>query len=159
MITIPRSLRAGPLDHRFEAFGQILAPPATGRLNLVEELTNSRPTARPRLTVTKAPMLEDAFAAVQMERHAFSAQAFMPMDVSRYVIMVAPPSDGGPDPDRIRAFVVDGHVGILYAAGVWHHPIRALDRPGSFAVLTFVDGTADDELFVPLPEPIAVRFD
>ena len=154
-----RTLRAKPLDDSFTRFGRILAPPAAGPLQLVDDLTNRRESARPRLTVTRVNILVEPFVAVEMERHEFSAQAFMPMKASRYFIMVAPPSDSGPDPDRIEAFVVDGNVGILYAAGVWHHPIRTLDRPGDFAVLTFIDGTLTDELFVPLPEPIGIAFD
>ena len=82
-----RKLVAKPFDAAaFSLFGQVLAPAETGRLNLIEELTNGRKTARPRLTIAEASVLGDPFAAVDGERHAFSAQAFMPMDVSRYFI-------------------------------------------------------------------------
>ena len=92
-----------------------------------------------------------------MERHEFSSQSFVPMDASRYVIVVAPHAPGGgPDAGKARAFVVPGNVGITYHIDVWHHPIAVLDRPARFAVMMWRDGGPQDEEFVAVPEPFLV---
>ena len=97
------------------------------------------------------------FTAVEMERHRFSSQTFLPLDVARYLVLVAPNAEGGgPDMARARAFVADGSQGISYAAGTWHHPMTVFDRIGSFAVLTWLDGGPQDEQFVQLAEPVEI---
>jgi ureidoglycolate lyase len=95
--------------------------------------------------------------ATQMERHVHSSQTFIPQDCASYFVMVAPHGlDGLPDPAAIRAFRVPGDVGVHYFADTWHHPLTALERPGSFVVLTFVDGGPGDEQFVDLPEALEI---
>ena len=93
-----------------------------------------------------------------MERHVHSSQAFTPLDCASYLVMVAPHGDGGmPDLEKIRAFRVPGDTGINYKADTWHHPLSPLERIGRFAILTFVDGTASDEQFVDLPQPVLIE--
>ncbi len=143
----------------FAPFGQLLPPPAPGpaRADLVDELTNARASARPRLSVTAVEPTALPLEAVRMERHVHSSQAFVPTDCAAYLVLVAPHGpDGLPDVSGLRAFRVPGDTGINYRADTWHHPITALERNARFAVLTFVDGTAGDEQFVPLPEPVLV---
>jgi ureidoglycolate lyase len=131
--------------------------PAHGRIDLIEELENARSNAKVRLSLATLEPVALPYAVTEMEAHRFSSQTFVPVDLSRFVVIVAPCRvDGGPDAERMQAFVSDRTTGIMYAAKVWHHPMRVLDRRGSFAVLTFVDGTADDETFVPLPEPVVI---
>src|SRR3546814_17931098 len=87
-----------------------------------------------------------------MERHAFSTQAFLPVDVARYLVMVAPDgADGGPDLAGARLFLVDGRTGINYRAGVWHPPMTVLDRDAVFATVMFNDGSDRDEDWPALP--------
>ena len=93
-----------------------------------------------------------------MERHVHSSQAFVPLDCASYLVMVAPHGDGGmPDLEKVRAFRVPGDTGINYKADTWHHPLSPLERTGRFAILTFVDGTAADEQFVDLPQPVLIE--
>jgi ureidoglycolate lyase len=92
-----------------------------------------------------------------MARHEFSSQSFIPMDVSRYLIVVAPHLPAGtPDTRQARAFIVPGDVGITYGADVWHHPIAVLDRPGRFAIVMWADGSDRDEEFVKLEQPFEI---
>jgi ureidoglycolate lyase len=73
-------------------------------------------------------------------------------------VVVAPHGDGGmPDFEKIRAFRVPGDTGVNYKADTWHHPLSPLGRVARFAILTFVDGTAGDEQFVDLPQPVLVE--
>ena len=153
-----RRLQVLPLTQEaFAPFGRVLVLPTHGRLDLMEELENARSSAKARLSLTTLEPVTLPYTATEMEVHPFSSQAFVPVDLSRFIVLIAPSrADGGPDTERMRAFVYDRATGIMYAANVWHHPMRVLDRQGSFAVLTFVDGSTDDETFVPLPEPIVV---
>jgi ureidoglycolate lyase len=153
-----RRLEVLPLTREaFAPFGRVLVRPAHGRLDLIEELENARSSAKARLSLTTLEPVALPYIVTEMEVHPFSSQAFVPVDLSRFIVLIAPSrADGGPDTDRMQAFVSDSATGIMYAANVWHHPMRVLDRQGSFAVLTFVDGSADDETFVPLPEPVVV---
>lgn len=153
-----RRLQVLPLTQEaFAPFGRVLVLPTHGRLDLMEELENTRLSAKARLSLTTLEPVTLPYTATEMEVHPFSSQAFVPVDLSRFIVLIAPSrADGGPDTERMRAFVSDRATGIMYAANVWHHPMRVLDRQGSFAVLTFVDGSTDDETFVPLPEPIVV---
>jgi ureidoglycolate lyase len=143
----------------FAPFGLLLPTPAAGRprLEMSGELTNSRETAKPRLSLATAAPRALPLTAVEMERHVHSSQTFVPIDCASYLVMVAPHgADDRPDPARVRAFRIPGHVGVHYFADTWHHPLTALERPGSFVVLTFIDGGPGDEQFVKLPHEIDI---
>jgi ureidoglycolate lyase len=93
-----------------------------------------------------------------LERHEFSSQSFMPLDVSRWLVVVAPyGADGGPDPSRASAFVAGPGQGVTYHMGTWHHGLTALDRPARFAVFMWRDGTGTDEEFRQLAQPFTVQ--
>ena len=63
-----------------------------------------------------------------MERHHHVAQAFVPVTRAPYIMVVAAPNSVGkgvlPDLETVRAFYVDGSVGLIINRGTWH----ALDR-------------------------------
>ncbi len=150
-----RSIHLEPAaEEALAPFGLLLPVPAPGgpRLNLYEELANLRGTARPRLTLATTAPRALPLQAREMERHVHSSQTFVPIDCASYLVMVAPHGpDDRPDSARARAFRVPGNVGIHYFANTWHHPLTPLERPGSFAVLTFIDGGPGDEQFVESP--------
>ena len=155
-----RTLRLEPITaEAFAPFGLLLPPPAAGsaRQDLIEELQNDRAGAKARLSLASVAPKALPLTAVEMERHVHSSQAFVPVDCASYLVLVAPHGpDGLPDTAGLRAFRVPGDTGINYRADTWHYPLSALDRDARFVVLTFVDGTATDEQFVPLPEPVAI---
>lgn len=138
----------------FAPFGQILALPAeAGRVDYSAFAENRRPGRAGlcfRTSLTDPSVLP--LRTRVMERHAFSSQAFLPVDVARYVVMVAPDAaDGGPDLAGARLFLVDGRTGINYRANVWHHPMTVLDRSAVFATVMFNDGGDRDEDWADLP--------
>jgi ureidoglycolate lyase len=144
----------------FMPFGQLLPPrePGQGRQELLEELQNSRSSARARLALATVEPKTLPLTAVQMERHVHSSQAFVPIDCASYLVLVAPHGpDDMPDLGKLRAFRAPGNTGINYRADTWHHPLSALERTGRFAILTFVDGTAGDEQFVDLPHEVVIE--
>lgn len=144
----------------FAPFGDVLAAPMEpGRVYFDKGLKNGRAGARPSLAVTHArPLAALPLRATVLERHEFSSQSFMPLDVSRWLIVVAPyGADGGPDPSRAIAFVAGPGQGVTYHMGTWHHGFTALDRPACFAIFMWRDGTSSDEEFRQLAAPFTVQ--
>jgi ureidoglycolate lyase len=144
----------------FEPFGQLLPSSALSEgPQLSEELHNGRASARPRLSTTTVEAKTLPLTAAKMERHAHSSQTFLPMDCASYLVMVAPPQagDGKPDLSRLSVFRVPGDTGINYRANIWHHSLSPLERAGRFAILTFIDGTAGDQEWADLSEPVVVE--
>lgn len=136
----------------FAPFGDVIdMPSAAGRVYYNEALGNLRSHATGSVSVAlKAETRDRPVKSQEMERHAFSSQTFIPVDVGRWLIVVAPhAAAGGPDMVRACAFVADGTKGVTYKANTWHHGLTTLDRPGSFAVFMWTAGTEDEE-FVPV---------
>ena len=83
-----------------------------------------------------------------LERHPHAAQAFIPLDVSRYLVTVAPSDDDGqPNLDALVSFLVPGNLGVVYGRGIWHAGASVLDRIGHFTVLMW-RGKADDDVML-----------
>ncbi|UYN93511.1 MAG: ureidoglycolate lyase [Enhydrobacter sp.] len=143
----------------FAPFGDVIdVPDQPGRNYYEEALGNLRPGAWPSLSVSlKGETSERPLRAELLERHEFSSQTFIPLDVARWLVMVAPHApQGGPDVGAVRAFIATGKQGITYRPNTWHHGLTVLDRPGRFAVFMWRDGGKGDEEFVPV-EPFVVR--
>jgi ureidoglycolate lyase len=59
------------------------------------------------------------------ERHPLGSQSFVPLGGRPYLVAVAP---AGPfDPAAIRLFRAEGHQGVHYRKGVWHHFLLVLE--------------------------------
>jgi ureidoglycolate lyase len=143
----------------FAPFGDVIAvPDVPGRTYHEEALGNLRPAARPSLSVSLRPETPDRpLRAELLERHEFSSQTFMPLDVGRWLVVVAPhAAGGGPDRAAVKAFVATGRQGVTYRPNTWHHGLTVLDRPGRFAVFMWRDGGPGDEEFVPVA-PFTIR--
>ena len=116
----------------FAPFGDVFEPPPVGeRTHLARSFQNLRDRARIDCYINHRAPTVLPYSVSVMERHSFSSQAFMPLQVSRYVVAVAPskPPDQ-PDLSRLMAFVASGEQAVSYRAGVWHCPLIALDKTG-----------------------------
>ena len=157
-----KSIPATPLDAAcFRLYGDVFeAPRDYGRIYVSDALAHGRLGARPSLSVTRVrPLATPALIATKMERHEFSSQSFMPLDVARYLVIVAPMSPAGrPDETGLKAFLARGDQGVTYGMNVWHHPLTVLDRDASFAITMWLDGSKTDEEFVDLSAPVSVIF-
>lgn len=143
----------------FTPFGAVLeGTPAPGRHYLSDTLASDRPHAPISLAVaTVAPKDPLRLEVKVLERHEHSSQTFIPLHVSRYLVLATLDAPGGgPDLTRLRAFVARPGQGVTYAMGTWHHPLTVLDGPATFAVLMWRDGTEGDEEFVPVAAPVTV---
>lgn len=154
MILRPRPLTADA----FAPFGSLAPAPAPGTRTEVGPARNLRDTTVACLRWTLARPGALPLRVGTMERHRFSSQSFIPLGPARWLVLTAPhASAGGPDMAHARAFIADGTLAVTYAPDVWHHPLTALDGGGGFAVFTFLDGSADDEEFVPVTADITVE--
>jgi ureidoglycolate lyase len=142
----------------FAPYGDVLAAPVDpGRVYFPDAIGNGRPSAALSLSLSRLTPVALPLRSALLERHAFSSQTFLPLSVSRYLVIVAPPApDGGPDAGAARAFVAQAGQGITYRAGTWHHGMTVLDRGAEFAVVMWRDGTAADEEFVTLPGELVI---
>ena len=117
-----------------------------------------RPKAEANLAIFESRALALPLPLRLFERHAHSTQLFLPMAASRYLVVTAPDAgDGGPDFAKARAFLAGPTQGVNYRAGCWHHPIVALDRDATFAMLAWEDGGAEDAEERMLPRPMTVQ--
>ena len=142
----------------FAAYGDVIdIPSEAGRTYYEDALGNLRPQAKPSLSLSlKAETADRPLKAELLERHEFSSQTFVPIDVDRWLIVVAPHArTGGPDTKAVRAFIATGQQGVTYRPNTWHHGLTVLDKPGRFAVFMWRAGSQDEE-FVPV-EPFTIR--
>ena len=67
------------------------------------------------------------------ERHPLGSQTFMPLGGRPYLVAVAPAGEF--DAAAIRLFRAEGHQGVHYRKGTWHHFLLVLDEGSDFLVV------------------------
>ncbi|MFN4278039.1 MAG: ureidoglycolate lyase [Ferrovibrio sp.] len=155
---LPVAIAAQPLAaSSFRDYGHVLSLAEAGRVYHGGLIENRRPHAQLDLSLALVDAGVLPFALRLFERHPFSAQAFIPIDVAGYLVTVCPDDGTGqPDPSRAVSFMAGPDQAIVYAAGAWHHPMVALQRPGRFAIVMWTTGDDGDEELVPLAAPMQV---
>jgi ureidoglycolate lyase len=89
------------------------------------------------------------------ERHPLGSQSFVPLSGRPYLVAVAP---AGPfDPAAIRLFRADGHQGVHYAKGVWHHFLLVIDESDFVVIDRAGPGENCEEVELPPGDRIRVR--
>jgi ureidoglycolate lyase len=164
-------IQARPLTREeFAPFGDVIGVELAGgssanqgtaiRYDRIAQLTSTRPGAQPNLAVFRSVAKGLPFEVRLLERHPCSTQMFTPLACRRFLVVVCPnDARGEPDLSLLRAFVCGPGQGINYRAGVWHHPIIALDAPADLLMLAWEDGTPRDCEERPLSEPLLVTSD
>lgn len=142
----------------FAPYGDVLAPPRDApQIDFAAQLRNIRAEARPNLAVSRIEPVALPYTAPVLERHEHSAQVFVPLAGARMLLLVClPAEDGLPRLDTVAAFLGDGSAGINYHLGVWHHPMRVVDRAGEFVMLRWDDGSDADTTWHRLQRPLLV---
>jgi len=69
-----------------------------------------------------------------MERHPLGSQAFIPMEDTPFLVLVAAPGDK-PGADDLELFVTNGKQGINLFKNTWHHFQIVLDHTQDFLVI------------------------
>ncbi len=78
-----------------------------------------------------------------VERHPEGSQAFLPMTLAPFLVIVAP--DTGGMPGQPQAFITAPGQGVNYHRGVWHGVLCPLSEPGLFAVIDRIGAGANLE--------------
>ncbi len=89
------------------------------------------------------------------ERHPLGSQSFVPLDGRPYLTAVAPPGDF--DPAGVRLFRAEGHQGVHYGKGVWHHFLLVLENCDFLVIDRAGPGENCDEVQLTPGDLIAVR--
>ncbi|WP_028957614.1 ureidoglycolate lyase [Sulfitobacter sp. 20_GPM-1509m] len=78
-----------------------------------------------------------------VERHPEGSQAFIPMSLHPFVVVVAPDENG--KPGAPRAFVTEAGQAINLHRGTWHGVLTPIHAPGLFAVVDRIGNGANLE--------------
>ena len=148
-------LIARPLTvEAFAPYGDVVEAPAKpGRAYFETSLGNLREHAQPRLwMLKKMPVAGLPLEVKSLERHQFSSQTFVPIEIGRWLVVVAPHrAGGGPDVERAEAFLPTPYQGVSYKPNTWHSGLNVFDKPARLTVFMWLDGSAADEEIVPVP--------
>ena len=129
---------------RFAPYGDVIeaaagrsAPMNTARFERFDDLCRVETDAGGRVAISIArcrltTALPYRFDTV--ERHPHGSQAFVPLNGSRFVVVVAPPSESV-EANDLAAFVTNGRQGVNYHRNTWHGVLTPLAPPGLFAVI------------------------
>jgi len=150
-----------PLEaEAFAPFGQVLAwrEGEHPRRNYAAALFNDRPAAKPNLRVQRTQPTTLPCSIALIERHRHSSQLFAPLSGGPYFVIVFP-SDANGDPIVAEgiAFAARGDQAVNYSRDTWHSGFMARERPGTFLMLRWEDGTPGDEEFLTLDVPVTIR--
>lgn len=163
-----KTIQAVPLtEEGYRKFGDVIevkdkkrAIPANqgtaSRFNHVAEFKNFRPAmAETNVTIFDvAPALGKEggkFTLRYLEHHPYSTQSFIPMNASRYLVLVAEGDREAPNLDTVHAFIASGTQAITYRPGVWHAPMVGLDSQIVFAMFVNESSTEGDCTVITLP--------
>ncbi len=146
----------------FTPYGDVIAMEGTpipinnGKTDRFHDLAQIDPGADGRAIVNifRSSPVTLPFAIRQMENHPLGSQAFMPLDGRPYLVVVAP---AGPfAPSKLEAFRAEGHQGVNFRKGVWHHFNLALESESRFLVIDRAGPGANlEEVFLTQPVTLA----
>lgn len=160
LVQTSRPLLLEPLSRdQFSPFGKVLENNGSARRNFYPEATVSGEGAGElRFWVSHVePVTGAPLSILQLERHPYAAQTFIPLKIGRWIVIVAPSrSDGFPDVSRLRAFLAAPAQGVSYRRGTWHHGTTVLDAPAQFAVLMWRRAAGDDDELYDLAAPTEI---
>ncbi|HMA06420.1 MAG TPA: ureidoglycolate lyase [Ramlibacter sp.] len=140
-----RYIQCEDLDAKaFDCFGQVIDASAaapepindgtTQRFADLATFDAGDGRVRPVIGIYLANARRFPLRIAALERHRQAGQAFIPLGLHCFVMVVAP---GGENPEweRVRAFVTRTGQGVSLHPGAWHHGLVALGDGHRFAVI------------------------
>lgn len=88
---------------------------------------------RAGISLFKADVRALPYECNLLERHPEGSQAFIPMSLCAFLVIVAP--DAGGVPGAPLAFIAPPGMAINFHRGTWHGVLTPLEEPGLFAVV------------------------
>ena len=120
------------------------------RYHALAEVETNGDDAKAVISLVKSRRFELPRKLDHMEYHPLGSQAFIPVDKTPFVVVVAEAGEQ-PDLSRVRAFQTDGSQGINYHPGTWHHVLLT-----PYAEMDFIcvdrDGAGNNCIDFPIPE-------
>ena len=89
------------------------------------------------------------------ERHPLGSQSFVPLSGKPYLVAVAPAGEF--DVEKVCLFRAEGHQGVHYRKGVWHHFLLVLDDSDFLVVDRAGSGENCEETVLGRDNEIQVR--
>ena len=108
---------------------------------------------RAGISIFKAEPRALPYRLEMVERHPLGSQAFLPMSLDPFLVVVAEGQE--PVPGRLRAFLTSPGQGVNLLRNCWHGVCTPLSAPGLFAVVDRI-GEGDNLEEYWLPEPWTV---
>ncbi|MGR3526335.1 MAG: ureidoglycolate lyase [Paracoccaceae bacterium] len=105
---------------------------------------------RAGISIFKAEPRSLPYTLDLLERHPDGSQAFIPMSMTDWLVIVA--EDDAGQPGRITAFIAAPGQGVNLHRGTWHGVLTPLHAPGLFAVIDRIGATPNLQEF-PLEVP------
>ncbi len=144
-MSAPKILEVKPLTRAgFARFGDVIEIDGSHsfainggtatRFNDLAQIDVSAQGGRAALSVFRGQPIRFPLQVSAVERHPLGSQAFVPMGVIPFLIVVA--ANAADDkPGEPFAFRSNGRQGVNYGRGVWHHPLLCLDSVSDFLVV------------------------
>ena len=107
------------------------------------------------LGILRTKILEFTFS--QMERHLFTSQIFVPLGGGKSIVAVAPVSEYYPNPDEVKAFIMNGNQGISFNRKVWHHSLFPIKDEQEYILMMRGGDFPPDVELVSFPENVQVK--
>ena len=152
----PLSLKPQPLTaEAFAPFGDVIEATNevnhfaindgfTERYHDLAQVDTQNQSGRTGMSIFRSTPLEQPIAIKMMERHPLASQAFMPLGLQPYLVVVAP--KGEFDSKKLVVFIAQSHQGVNYHRGTWHHYCLALNQQSDFLVVDrVVDRVGDTD--------------
>lgn len=96
-------------------------------------------------------------AVDKLERHPHSAQTFVPLQDSRFLVVVCKSAQNGlPDPLTVKAFETQAGQIVTFGRNIWHKGITALTSEAVFAMTMLKNDQGGDTEFAVLSEPMVI---
>ena len=106
------------------------------------------PDGRVILSIFRGTRQPDPIEIRMLERHPLGSQAFVPMCLCSFLVIVAPDEDG--TPGRPLAFLTAPGQAINFHKSTWHGVLTPLYDPGLFAVIDRIgEGPNLEEYWLP----------
>ena len=109
---------------------------------------------RAGISVFKAEPRSLPYTLDLLERHPDGSQAFIPMSMTDWLVIVA--EDDAGQPGRITAFIAAPGQGVNLHRGTWHGVLTPLHAPGLFGVIDRIGATPNLQEF-PLEVPRIIK--
>lgn len=145
MSPAPLSLTISPLTAAgFEPFGEVIETAGAKPLSINEGTTErfhdlagvdvSENDGKTLINIFRGQPRPRPIEIKMVERHPLGSQAFVPLQDTPWLVVVAPVGDSVGIRD-LRCFQATGKQGVNYRRGVWHHPLLVLQPDQDFLVV------------------------